>query len=115
MVQRHTHTFISLISDSHTKDIDYFDKMKRCSTESCNNLHIMLDIKVYRRMCTTRTYVISLTLLREQNALQQSAAINSAEAKRQWQTGAAEPEQRRKKAAACAAAEAETLFAVSWV
>ena len=42
MVPRYTPTFISLVSVSHTKDIDFFDRVTRCSAVSCNNLHIML-------------------------------------------------------------------------
>ena len=46
--KRNTHTFISLISDSHTKDTDNNDRVKGCSTSlSCKTLpHGCCDIKM---------------------------------------------------------------------
>ena len=70
IMQRDTHSFISLISHSHTKDIDYFERMKRCATVSCNNLHLMLNTKINLRTCITHTQVINLAPLPEQHTPQ---------------------------------------------
>ena len=44
--------------------------VNRCSTVSCYNLRIMLNIKMDLRMCITQTKVISLALFPEQHTPQ---------------------------------------------
>ena len=86
IVQRHTHTFISLISHSHGKDTEYFHHVKRFSTVSRNNVHIRL------------LWVLSLALLPEQHfsqvmnptslnmkVAQMSCLLRTATMKIQWE------------------------------
>ena len=43
----HSHPHIFLSSQIRTqRTFDYFHRMKRCSTVSCNKLHIMLNVKI---------------------------------------------------------------------
>ena len=72
VVQRHTHTFISIISDSHPKNMTHFLLGD-----------IMWNVKIDLRMCITQTLVISLALLLERHDPQKRDARSQA---RSWLT-----------------------------
>ena len=62
-VQRHAHTFISLLSDSHKEDTNSFGRAERCVPLLGNKLHNLLNIRTDLRKCITQRQVINLALL----------------------------------------------------